>query len=65
MTELSAGEQDMNMNAYEEYKTIIMEKSNTATAVRARQEEVCEVVYGYRVISMYECVTASVIWYRG
>src|SRR4029434_6979106 len=32
----SAGEQEMNMNAYEEYKTIIMEKFNTATAVRAR-----------------------------
>ena len=26
------------MNAYEEYKTIIMAKSNTATAARARQE---------------------------
>src|SRR4029434_6503946 len=34
----SAGEQEMNMNAYEEYKTIIMAKFNTATAVRARQE---------------------------
>ena len=32
----SAGEQEMNMNAYEEYKTIIMAKFNTATAVRAR-----------------------------
>ena len=52
----------MIMNAYEEYKTIIMAKSNTATAVRARQE-VCEDVYG--VISMYEYMTASVIWYRG
>src|SRR4029434_7429432 len=30
--------QEMNMNAYEEYKTIIMAKFNTATAVRARQE---------------------------
>ena len=34
----SAGEQEMIMNAYEEYKTIIMAKSNTATAARARQE---------------------------
>ena len=59
----SAGEQEMIMNAYEEYKTIIMAKSNTATAVRARQEEVCEDVYG--VISMYEWATASVTWYRG
>ena len=58
----SAGEQEMNINAYEDYKTIIMAKSNTATAVRARQE-VCEDVYG--VISMYECMTVSVIWYRG
>ena len=33
-----AGEQEMIMNAYEEYKTIIMAKSNTATAARARQE---------------------------
>src|SRR4029434_1484773 len=32
----SAGEQEMNMNAYEEYKIIIMAKFNTATAVRAR-----------------------------
>ena len=32
----SAGEQEMNMNAYEEYKTIIMANFNTATAVRAR-----------------------------
>ena len=32
----SAGEQEMNMNAYEEYKKIIMEKFNTTTAVRAR-----------------------------
>ena len=31
----SAGEQEMIMNAYEEYKTIIMAKSNTAA--RARQ----------------------------
>src|SRR4029434_3412553 len=32
----SAGEQEMIMNAYEEYKTIIMAKFNTTTAVRAR-----------------------------
>ena len=48
----SPGEQGMIMNAYEEYKTIIMAKSNTATAVRARQEAVYEAVYA--VISMYE-----------
>src|SRR4029434_7148756 len=48
----SAGEQEMIMNTYEEYKTIIMAKSNTATAVRARQEAVYEAVYA--VISMYE-----------
>ena len=48
----SAGQQEMNMNAYEEYKTIIMAKSNTATAVRTRQEAVYEAVY--TVISMYE-----------
>src|SRR4029434_10768710 len=59
----SAGEQEMIMNAYEEYKTIIMAKSNTATAVRARQEAVYEAVYA--VISMYEYLTASVSWYRG
>src|SRR4029434_1056470 len=59
----SAGEQKMVMNAYEEYKTIIMVKFNTATAVRARQEEVCWDVY--RMISMYENMTASVDWYRG
>lgn len=41
----SAGEQEMNMNAYEEYKTIIMAKSNTATAARARQEAVYGAVY--------------------
>ena len=51
------------MNAYEEYKTIIMAKFNTATAVRARQEAVCWDVY--RIISMHENVTASVDWYRG
>src|SRR4029434_6670038 len=59
----SAGEQEMNMNAYEEYKTIIMAKCNTATAVRAGHEAVCWDVY--RLISMYEYVTASVNWYRG
>ena len=32
----SAGEQEMIMNAYEEYKTIIMATFDTATAVRAR-----------------------------
>ena len=53
----------MNMNAYEEYKTIIMAKFNTATAVRARQEAVCWDFY--RTISMYEYMTASVNWYRG
>ena len=41
------------MNAYEEYKTIIMAKFNTATAVRARQEAV------YGGISMYVCITTS------
>src|SRR4029434_1142584 len=59
----STGEQEMNMNAYEEFKTIIMAKFNTATAVRARQEAVCWDVYG--VISRYEYLTASVNWYRG
>ena len=49
----SAGEQEMIMNAYEEYKTIIMAKSNTATAARARQEAV------YGGISMYVCITTS------
>ena len=39
------------MNAYEEYKTIIMAKSNTASAARARQEAVYVAVYGR--ISMY------------
>ena len=48
----SAGEQEMDMNAYEEYKTIIMAKFNTATVVRAKDEAVCENVY--TVISMYE-----------
>ena len=50
------------MNAYEEYKTIIMAKFNIATAVRARQEAVCWDVY--RMISMYENMMASVDWYR-
>ena len=59
----SAGEQEMNMNAYEEYKTIIMAKFNTATAVRARLEAVCWDVY--RMISMYEYMTTSVNRYRG
>ena len=45
----SAGEQEMNMNAYEEYKTIIMAKCNTATAVESK---VCWDVY--RVISLNE-----------
>ena len=34
----TAVEQEMIMNAYEEYKTIIMAKSNTTPAARARQE---------------------------
>ena len=55
----STGEQEMNMNAYEEYKTIIMAKFNTTTAV----SKVCWGVY--RVISMYEYMIASVHWYRG
>ena len=41
----SSGE--MIMNAYEENKTIIMAKSNTATAARARQEAV------YGAMTMY------------
>ena len=41
----------MIMNAYEEYKTIIMAKSNTATAARTRQEAVYGAVYAS--ISMY------------
>ena len=53
----------MIMIHYEEYKTIIMAKSNTSTAARARQEKVCEDIYW--LIYMYEYVTASVIWYRG
>ena len=59
----SAGEQEMIINAYEVYKIITMAKSNTTTAGRARQEAVYEAVYA--VISMYEKVTASVIWYSG
>src|SRR4029434_6572728 len=50
----SAGEQEMIMNAYEEYKSIIMAKSNTATAARARQEAV------YGAISMYVYIMTSV-----
>ena len=49
------------MNAYEKYKTIIIAKFNTATAVRARLEAMCWDVY--RMISMYEYMTASVNWY--
>ena len=42
------------MNAYEEYKTIIMAKSNTATAARARQEAVYGAVYaGISTVCMY------------
>ena len=59
----SAGEQEMIMNAYEEYKTIIMAKSNTATAARARQEAVYGAVYAG--IFMYVEITVSVIWYSG
>ena len=44
----------MIMNAYEDYKTIIMAKSNTATAVRARQEAV------YGAISIYVCIKYEV-----
>src|SRR4029434_3090417 len=55
----SAGEQEMNMNAYEQYKTIIMSKFHTATA----ESKVCWDVY--RVISMYKYLMASVSWYRG
>src|SRR4029434_7711047 len=54
----SAGEREMIMNAYEEYKTIIMAKSNTATAVRAREEAVDGAVYG--VIFMYVLTQPSV-----
>ena len=42
------------MNAYEEYKTIIMAKFNTATAVRVRQEAVHVAVYEWIYICMYE-----------
>ena len=52
------GEQEMITNAYEEYKTIIMAKSNTASAARARQEAVYGAVYG--VISMYVYIPTSV-----
>ena len=47
------------MNAYEEYKTIIMAKSNTATAARARQEAV------YGAISMYVYIMTSVTVIQG
>ena len=40
------------MNAYEEYKTIIMAESNTATAARARQEAVYRAVYVYITTSV-------------
>ena len=43
------------MNAYEEYKTILMAKYNTAT--RARQETVYGAVYG--AISMYVFIQPS------
>ena len=58
----SAGEQEMNMNAYEEYKTIIMAKSNTATAARARQEAVWGCVWGdiYVCINYDKCQSGSV-----
>src|SRR4029434_2092529 len=52
----SAGEQEMIVNAYEEYKTIMMAKSNTAA--RARQEAVYGAVYGG--ISMYVYIMTSV-----
>src|SRR4029434_2857883 len=48
----SAGEQEMIMNAYEVYKTIIMAKSNTATAARARQEA----AYGVGCMGGYFCM---------
>ena len=47
------------MNAYEEYKTIIMAKFNTATAVRARQEGVGWDIYS--IILMTENVTARLV----
>ena len=46
-------------DCYEKYKTIIMAKSNTATAATARQEAVYGAVYGW--ISMYVHRMASVI----
>ena len=51
------------MKAYEEYKTIIMAKSNTATAARARQEVVYGAVYGG--ISMYVYIMTSVTVVQG
>ena len=53
----STGEQEMIMNAYEEYKTIIMAKSNTAA--RERQEAV------YGGIFMYVCIMASMTVVQG
>ena len=55
----SAGEQKMNTNAYEEYKTIIMAKFNTATVVRAKQEAVCWDINS--IIFMTENVTARLV----
>ena len=46
------------MKAYEEYKTIIMAISNTASTARARQEAVYGAAYGG--ISMYVYDTTSV-----
>ena len=47
------------MNAYEEYKTIIMAESNTATAARERQEAV------YGTIFMYVYVMTSTTVVQG
>src|SRR4029434_8187393 len=49
----SAGEQEMNMNAYEEYKTIIMAKFNTTTAVRAR----CVGMFFSASPTLQKCIT--------
>src|SRR4029434_4352563 len=43
----SAGEQEIIINTYEEYKTIIMATSNTATAARERQEAVFGRIFMY------------------
>src|SRR4029434_8068468 len=51
----SAGEQEMIMNAYEEYKTIIMAKSNTAA--RERQEA----VYGTIFMYVYVMISTTVV----